>query len=227
MHPALKVAVPVAAVAAVAGVAVAVHRHGHDLGHPVAGGVLVGNAQAYDRITGVLLGGFYDAVAADIAATAASGAAVLDVGCGPGHLTRRLADLGLEATGIDLDPDMIERAGARGAPEAVGRYLAADVAALPFEDDAFDIVASTLSMHHWADAEAGLAEMGRVVRPGGTIVIWDLGAGAPLHGHAPDPLHAVAGSGLAVVSSRPWRWPGPLSFVRRIELAPGAAAHHH
>ena len=117
MHLALKVAVPVAAVA---GVAVMVHRHGHDLGHPVAGGVLVGNARSYDRITGLLLGGFYDGVAADIAAAAASGAAVLDVGCGPGHLTRRLAALGIEATGIDLDPDMIERAAARGSTRGRG-----------------------------------------------------------------------------------------------------------
>ena len=226
MHPAFKVAVPVVAVAALAGVAVAVHRHGHrGLGRTVAGGVLVGNAGSYDRVTGLLLGGFYNGVAADIAALAASGAAVLDVGCGPGHLTRRLAALGLEATGIDLDPAMIERAAARGTPEAVGRYLAADVAALPFEDGAFDVVASSLSMHHWADAEAGLAEMRRVVRPGGRIVIWDLGAGAPLHEHAPDPRHAVAGSGLDVVSARPWRWPGPLSFVQRIELAVGVEAH--
>ncbi len=169
-------------------------------------------------MTGWLLGSFYDLIAADIAATAPSGASVLDVGCGPGHLTRRLAALGLDVTGVDLDPAMIERAMARA--DGFGRYVAADVASLPFEDHAFDLAVSTLSMHHWADAHSGIAEIGRVVRPEGRVLIWDLGRGAPLHGHAPDPEESLRGAALEVVEAGPWRWPGPLSFVRRIELRP-------
>lgn len=223
MRLAFKVVVPIAVVAAAAAAmaSVARHRHGHAIARSVAGGVLVGNATAYDRITGWLLGGFYDGVAADVGVIASSGASVLDVGCGPGHLTRRLEALGLDATGIDLDPAMIERAAARGPRDgATGRYLAADVAALPFEDGTFDVVVSTLSMHHWADAEDGLAEIGRVVRPGGRVLVWDLGRGAPLHKDPPDPLQALRGSALEVVAVTPWRWPGPLSFVQRIELVP-------
>ena len=217
MRPLFKVALPLGAVAAAA---LVLHRRAGSLGQPVAGGVLIGDAAAYDRLTGWLLGSFYDGIAADIVAIVPSGASVLDVGCGPGHLTHRLAALGLDVTGIDLDPAMIERANARGG----GRYLAADAASLPFEDGAFDLAVSTLSMHHWADANAGIAEVGRVVRPGGRVLIWDLRRGAPLHAHAPDPTEAMRDAPLAVVGARSWRWPGPVSFVQRIELRPEVAS---
>ena len=217
MRPFFKVALPLGAVAATA---LVLHRRAGALGQPVAGGVLIGDAAAYDRLTGWLLGSFYDGIAADIIATVPSGASVLDVGCGPGHLTRRLTASGFDVTGIDLDPAMIERATARGG----GHYLAADAASLPFEDGAFDLAVSTLSMHHWADANAGIAEVGRVVRPGGRVLVWDLRRGAPLHAHAPDPTEAMRGAPLDVVTVRPWRWPGPLSFVQRIELRPGIAS---
>jgi SAM-dependent methyltransferase len=211
MRPFIKVALPLATVSAAA---LLLHRRAGSLGRPVAGGVLIGHAAAYDRLTGWLLGSFYDGIAADIAATASPGASILDVGCGPGHLTRRLAALGFDVTGIDLDPAMIERATARGG----GRYVAADAVSLPFDDGAFDLAVSTLSMHHWTDAHAGLAEIGRVVRPEGLVLIWDLGRGAPLHGHAPDPTETLHGAPLDVVAARPWRWPGPVSLVQRIEL---------
>ncbi len=217
MRPFIRVALPLAAVSAAA---LLLHRRAGTIGQSVAGGVLVGDAAAYDRLTGWLLGSFYDGIAADIAATAPPGASVLDVGCGPGHLTRRLAALGLDATGIDLDPAMIERATARGG----GRYLTADVASLPFTDGAFDLAVSTLSMHHWADAHAGITEIGRVVRPDGRLLVWDLRRGAPLHAHAPDPTEAVHGAPLDLVGARAWHWPGPLSFVQRIELRPEAAS---
>ena len=213
-----KIAAITAAVAA-AGAAVVSHRPHGSLGHAVAGGILVGDASAYDRTTGLLLGTLYDGIARDIGGTLFLGAKVLDVGCGPGHLTRRLAARGFDVTGVDLDPAMIERAVARGTD--AGRYLVADAAALPFEDDTFDVVVSTLSMHHWADRHAALAEMARVLRPTGRILIWDLGRGAPLHAHAPDPLEAMHDAPMAIVSAGSWHWPGPLSFVQRIELRPG------
>jgi SAM-dependent methyltransferase len=213
MRPFIKVALPLAALSAGA---LLLHLRAGSLGRPDAAGVLIGDAAAYDRLTGWLLGSFYDGIAADIAATAPPGASVLDVGCGPGHLARRLAALGFDVTGIDLDPAMIERATARDG----GRYLAADAASLPFEDEAFDLVVSTLSMHHWADAHAGIAEIGRVVRAEGQVLIWDLRRGAPLHAHAPDPTEAMHGAPLNVVGTHPWHWPGPLTFVQRIELRP-------
>ena len=207
-------------VAAIAGAAIVLHRRAGSSGRTVEGGVLVGDATAYDRLTGLLLGSFYDGVAADVGATAIPGASVLDVGCGPGHLTRRLAARGLDATGVDLDPAMIERATGRAGAE----YLLADAASLPFETGTFDLAVSTLSMHHWTDAHAGLAEIARVVRPGGQILVWDLRRGAPLHGHAPDPHEAMHGAPADVVAVRPWRWPGPSPSSSAFELRSGGRA---
>jgi ubiquinone/menaquinone biosynthesis C-methylase UbiE len=150
----------------------------------------------------------------------------LEVGCGPGHLSIRLArEHALDVTGLDLDPAMIERAHANAAlePKLAGqppRFIIGDVAALPFDDAAFDLVVSTLSMHHWSDPAAGLREIHRVLRPGGKALIWDLRPGFRLlHVHAPDPTEVMRTSPLRVVSARAWRWPWRLSFSQRLELA--------
>jgi ubiquinone/menaquinone biosynthesis C-methylase UbiE len=191
------------------------------------GGIVMGDAAGYDSLSRLLLGSFYRSVAADIAAAAPLGGQILDVGCGPGHLANRLArDHGLEVTGLDLDPTMIERARAN-AEQAVAAdrrpiFVVGGVAALPFPDRSFDQVVSTLSMHHWADATAGLAEMDRVLRPGGRALVWDLRPGVvPLHRHQPDPLDKVAGSPLHLASVTPWHWPWRLTLTQRIELLPG------
>jgi ubiquinone/menaquinone biosynthesis C-methylase UbiE len=93
------------------------------------------------------------------------------------------------------------------------------VASLAFPDRSFDLVVSTLSMHHWADPTAGLAEIGRVLRPGGLVLVWDFRAGrVPLHGHLPDPVEHARGSLLRVVTATPWRWPWRFRLTQRIEL---------
>jgi ubiquinone/menaquinone biosynthesis C-methylase UbiE len=186
---------------------------------PADGGVLIADVSLYDRLAGWLLGASYSGVADDVAAAARPGARVLDVGCGPGHLVERLADRGLTVSGIDLDPAMIERAGRRLGDRA--ELVAADVASLPFPDASFDLVVSTLSMHHWADHRGGLDEIGRVLKPEGRALIFDFGgAHVPLHGHVHGPAHHLEGSALALVSDRPWRWPGPIALVRRVEASP-------
>jgi hypothetical protein len=129
--------------AAAAAVALLRHR-GLVRGHDAPGGVLIGHVGAYDVHTRWLLGSLFDSIAPDVASTATPGAAVLEVGCGPGHLSLRLArEHGLEVTGLDLDPAMIERARAnaerawRGAERSPG-FVLGDVASLPFADDSFD-----------------------------------------------------------------------------------------
>ena len=209
----------------------AMHRsHGPALGHAVAGGVVMGDAAAYDRHSRRLLRSFYRGVAADIARVAPTGARILEVGCGPGHLSMQMAGAhGLDVTGLDLDPAMIERAqgnigrpdSAMGADSAIGAptFVVGDVAALPFPDATFDLVVSTLSMHHWADPSAGLAEIGRVLRAGGRAMIWEFRPGVvPLHRHVPDPAEHARGSSLRVVGVTPWRWPWRFSLAQRIEL---------
>jgi ubiquinone/menaquinone biosynthesis C-methylase UbiE len=102
---------------------------------------------------------------------------------------------------------MIERADAKAdravARGAAGRpsFVIADAAALPFPDGAFDVVVSSFAVHHWPDRHAGLAEMMRVLRPGGRATIWDI---APPHptdaeaepaAHGPSHGHGAPGGG--------------------------------
>jgi SAM-dependent methyltransferase len=221
-----------AILAGAAAVAVAVLRHGRRAarGHTVAGGILIGHAGVYDTLTRRLLGPLYRRIAADVAAVAPAGARVLEVGCGPGHLSIRLARHGFALTGLDLGPAMITRARANAdrpgnRDQRRPSFLVGDVAALAFPDRSFDLVVSTLSMHHWADPAAGLAEIGRVLRPGGRALIWDLRPGSgphlfgPRHAHLPDPVEHTRGAPLRVVKATPWPWPWRFQLTQRIELA--------
>jgi SAM-dependent methyltransferase len=214
--------------AATAAVAVVRHGRGAAMGRRVPGGTLIGDAAVYDRLSRLLLGRFVGRIAADVAAVAPDGAKVLEVGCGPGHLSIRLArQHGLEVTGLDLDPAMIARANAFRPGDGDRRrpsFLVGDVAALAFPDRSFDLVVSTLSMHHWADPTAGLTEIGRVLRPGGRALVWDFRLGVrphlfgPRHTLLPDPVHHTRGGPLQVVAVTPWRWPLRLAVTQRIEL---------
>ncbi|MBW6433852.1 class I SAM-dependent methyltransferase [Actinoplanes hulinensis] len=125
---------------------------------------------AYDRRATRLLHGFYRRVAGEVAAVAGPGAAVLDVGTGPGRLLHELAARrpDLRLAGADLSPDMAALARRSGI-----RVEVADVARLPWPDDSLDLIVSTLSAHEWPDPEAAAAELFRVLRPGGRIVIHD------------------------------------------------------
>ena len=161
-------------------------------------------------------------IAADIASNAPAGTAVLEVGCGSGPLSVRLAaDHGLSVIAFDIDPDEIMRAKRRaaGAGTRVPTFLVADVAGMPFDDASFDLVVSTFSMHHWDDKVAGLGEIARVLRPGARALVWDLRRGFSLfHLRSPDPLEGIAESALAVRTVSPWRWPFGFTFFRRLEL---------
>jgi SAM-dependent methyltransferase len=212
--------------AALAAIVAAVARHlGAARARPAPGGILIADPAAYDALSRLLLGSLFGPIAADVAASAGPGARVLEVGCGPGRLAIRLArEHGLDVTGVDLDPGMIERALANVAALPNGRgpgpsFAVGDAASLPFADRSFDLVVSTLSLHHWADPAAGLAEIGRVLRPGGRALVWDLRRGLLwFHARVPDPVSAVHGTPLRVASVRPWRWPWRLPLMERLEL---------
>jgi SAM-dependent methyltransferase len=211
---------------AIAAVVLGRRVRNHIAGRQAPGGILIADPGAYDLHSGLLFGSLFRAIASDVAATASPAAKLLEVGCGPGHLSIRLArGHGLDVTGLDLDPAMIERARANAAHESESRgraptFIVGDVAALPFADASFDFAVSTFSMHHWSDPAAGLREIHRVLRPGGRALIWDLQPGFWLfHAHAPDPAEMVRASPLQAMSVRPWRWPWRLSFSQRLELA--------
>jgi ubiquinone/menaquinone biosynthesis C-methylase UbiE len=109
-----------------------------------------------------------------------SGERVLDVGCGTGTLAVGAAQAapGAEVTGLDADAAILVRARRKAA--GAGLEIAFDEGtstALPYPDASFDLVLSTLFFHHLPDEgkHATAAELVRVLRPGGRIVVGDLG----------------------------------------------------
>jgi len=102
--------------------------------------------------------------------------AMLDVGCGPGHLSFALAPHFRHVVATDLSPSMLVTARAAAVQRALPQIQVQQAAAqtLPFPDAHFDLVASRYSAHHWHDVAAALQEMRRVVRPGGMLLMIDL-----------------------------------------------------
>ncbi|HEV7664119.1 MAG TPA: methyltransferase domain-containing protein [Chloroflexota bacterium] len=100
------------------------------------------------------------------------GGLVLDVGCGTGQLGHAIASVGFDVFGVDLSASMVARARDRGL---IGTYSAITTA-LPFADDSFDLALTVATLHHLETPErvaATVKEMGRVVKRGGFVVLWD------------------------------------------------------
>lgn len=95
----------------------------------------------------------------------------LDVGCGEGRLCRMLSTLGVETVGLDPTTALLDQA-RRLHPE--GLYVDGVAEALPFADASFDLVVSCLSLIDIPDFGAAIAQMARVLAPGGTLLIVNL-----------------------------------------------------
>jgi ubiquinone/menaquinone biosynthesis C-methylase UbiE len=118
----------------------------------------------------------HDRVVADAAAAGLpDDARVLDVGTGPGRIPRALADdhPRWAVDGVDLDPRMIAYARERDLAQRVS-FAVGDVADLPYPDDSFDLIVSSMSQHHWTDVEGAMTSLRRVLRPGGRLRIYDV-----------------------------------------------------
>lgn len=151
------------------------------------------------------------------------GESVLDVGCGTGTLAiaakRQVGSSG-SAFGIDPSPEMIARA--RSKASKAKSDVAFDIAlaeALPFPDARFDVVLSTVMLHHLRRSvrEQAVREMKRVLKPGGRLLAVDF-AGASSNGKGPlahfhrhghvrpqDLVDLVSDTGLRIVESGPLR----------------------
>ena len=97
----------------------------------------------------------------------APGMRVLEVGCGTGEFTRRVAPVGARLVALDLSSDLLARA--RAKAEAVAQFVRGDAQALPFADGTFDVVYGCSILHH-LDVDVALREIRRVLRPGGRLV---------------------------------------------------------
>jgi len=104
------------------------------------------------------------------------GKRLLDVGCGDGVLSVRLAQAGANVTGIDSDPRMLATARRRAEEASIQiAFVDGDAQTLPFDDRYFDIVLSVTMLCFVSGPERTVRELARVLRPGGLLVIGELG----------------------------------------------------
>lgn len=100
---------------------------------------------------------------------------VLDVATGTGHTAMALAAGARTVVGVDLTARMVESATSlteeRGLQNV--QFVVSDVVQMPFPSSYFDLVACRLAAHHFADSDAGIAEISRVLKPGGRFILVD------------------------------------------------------
>jgi ubiquinone/menaquinone biosynthesis C-methylase UbiE len=162
-----------------------------------------------------------------VAAEVATPKSLLDVGCGTGRLLRS-AQVRFPAArldGVDAAAGMVKQARLSAGADSPINFQEATAEALPFANASFDAVMSTLTFHHWADQAKGIAEVSRVLAPGGRWVLADFVAGGFtavitgfVHAHGfpeRNRLDAMlAASGLSVVAGRSvWRTLGNIRVL--------------
>jgi demethylmenaquinone methyltransferase / 2-methoxy-6-polyprenyl-1,4-benzoquinol methylase len=151
---------------------------------------------------------------------------VLDGCCGTGDLAVACARVGAEVTGLDFSPRMLERA--RRKSSAV-TWIEGDVLALPFADDSFEAATVGFGVRNVADLARGLAELARVLVPGGRVGILEItsptGLLAPFYRVWFDRIVPLLGKlleGGAAYSYLPAsvrRFPGPQELADLLESA--------
>jgi SAM-dependent methyltransferase len=166
------------------------HPHGsHPHGNPLHGDAVrhgdgrvsghgMGSPVVYERFTGLLFAGRRPAVYRKLAALsgAAPGDRVVDAGCGTGYLSRMMAARvapGGSVLGVDPTASAVAYAREQAPPGCT--FVEGIAQELPSTDGSVDVVVSSLALHHIPeqDRPAAVADMRRVLRPGGTVVLAD------------------------------------------------------
>ena len=137
-------------------------------------------APRYDRINDLQSFGMHHRWKDRLVALALlrSGDRALDVCCGTGDITERLAATGATATGLDFTVEMLDVARARALKSHCSpglTYLEGDALKLPFADATFDAVTVGFGLRNLAEWQTGLREMHRVAKPGGRLLVLDFG----------------------------------------------------
>lgn len=126
-----------------------------------------------------------------------AGRQVLDVGCGDGFFSITFVKAGGVVTGVDTDEEMLNAARTNAAREDVSAaFIKASAGSLPFPDATFDLVVAVSLLCLVRDRETALTEMARLLKPGGRIVIGELGAWS---------LWNILRRVRGVMGVRPWR----------------------
>jgi ubiquinone/menaquinone biosynthesis C-methylase UbiE len=173
------------------------HSHGESYVAETEGHTIHSWAKYYDLIVGILSLGRekkFRQTALELVSIE-PGMNILDVGCGTGSLSvGAKQNLGNNGRVVGIDPSSIMIELARQKAEKAGVEVDFQVGVienLEFNDDQFDLVLSSLMMHHLTDElkESGLQEVHRVLKPGGTLLIIELDPGAfslasLVHGHS-------------------------------------------
>ncbi len=138
-----------------------------------------------------------------------SGEHILDVGCGTGVFTLNILASGSRVTGLDISLPMLKRA-AHKLKDYPFRCVAGDMLFLPFADECFDRVSSMTALEFTTDGKRAMAELFRVTKKGGVVVVTTLNSLSPWarrrkkeaeKGHSlfeqmvfrsPDEMHAIA-----------------------------------
>lgn len=141
---------------------------------------------------------------------AGPGDTVLDLGCGDGRLTRKIADTGATVLGVDTSAEQVAAARAMGLDAEV-----ADAAALRF-DNAFDAVFSNAALHWVKDADTAIDGVWRALKPGGRFV-GELGGAGNVATVTDAMAAALAARGIDIAALWPWFFPDADDYRARLE----------
>jgi ubiquinone/menaquinone biosynthesis C-methylase UbiE len=131
-------------------------------------------ARWYDRTTRKGMDEFRQ-LAARIAALVPAGGSVLEVAPGPGFLSIELAKRGLQVRAVDISKTFVEIARKNATAEGVKvRFQLGNAAALPVDDASVDFVVCRAAFKNFSEPVTAMAEMRRVLRPGGTALLGDM-----------------------------------------------------
>jgi SAM-dependent methyltransferase len=135
---------------------------------------------------------------------------ILDLGCGDGQTAKRIVANGVTVMGVDISPEMVSAARSRGIVA-----MEASVESLPFSDHAFDAVFSNAALHWVKDQDAMMAEVHRVLKPGGRFVA-EMGGHGNIAAIRVALKSVLARNGYADLEDDVNYYPTPDGYARRL-----------